>query len=99
MGGSSDVGDVTYATPTAELHVATACLGNVGHTWQMAGQAGSTIGHKGMITAGKAIALSCIRTMHDPEVMKAAREEYIKKSGGKYECPLPDYVKPPIGKY
>ena len=99
MGGSSDVGDVTYATPTAEIHVATACLGNIGHTWQMAGQAGSQIGHKGMLRAGEAIALACIRTMHQPDVISAAREEYIKKSGGKYECPLPDYVMPPIGRY
>ena len=99
MGGSSDVGDVGYATPTAEIHVATACLGNIGHTWQMAGQAGSRIGHKGMLRAAEAIALSCVRTMEQPEVMKAARAEYIKKSGGKYECPLPDYVQPPIGKY
>ena len=99
LGGSSDVGDVGYATPTAEIHVATACLGNIGHTWQMAGQAGSRIGHKGMLRAAEAIALSCVRTMEQPEVMKAARAEYIKKSGGKYECPLPDYVQPPIGKY
>ena len=98
-GGSSDVGDVGYATPTAELHVATACLGNIGHTWQMAGQAGSRIGHKGMLRAGEAIALACIRTMEQPELIEAARAEYIKKSGGKYECPLPDYVVPPIGKY
>ena len=31
--GSTDVGDVGYATPTVMLHVATACLGNVGHSW------------------------------------------------------------------
>ena len=99
LGGSSDVGDVGYATPTAEIHVATACLGNIGHTWQMAGQAGSRIGHRGMLRAAEVIALSCIRTMESPEVMEAARAEYKKKSGGKYECPLPDYVVPPIGKY
>ena len=55
-GGSTDVGDVTYTVPTCELHVASACLGNIGHTWQMAGQAGSSIGHKGLLTAARAIA-------------------------------------------
>jgi aminobenzoyl-glutamate utilization protein B len=99
VGGSSDVGDVGYAAPTAELHVATCCLGNIGHTWQMAGQAGSSIGHKGLLRAGEAIALSCIRTMARPDLIKKAREEYINKSGGKYVCPLPDSVKPPIGRY
>ena len=25
--------------------------------------------------------------------------ELIRKNGGKYRCPLPDYVTPPIGRY
>ena len=25
--------------------------------------------------------------------------ELAKKNGGKYTCPLPEYVQPPIGKY
>ncbi|MBQ8996272.1 MAG: amidohydrolase [Oscillospiraceae bacterium] len=99
MGGSSDVGDVSYATPTCELHVATCCIGNIGHTWQMAGQANSSIGYKGMLTAATAMAYSAITVAQDPEIMQKAREEYIKKSGGRYVCPLPDDVLPPIGRY
>lgn len=37
--GSTDVGDVGYAAPTLNLLVATACVGNVGHSWQMTAQA------------------------------------------------------------
>ena len=99
MGGSSDVGDVSYATPTCELHVATCCIGNIGHTWQMAGQANSIIGYKGMLTAATAMAYSAITVAQDPEIIQKAREEYIKKSGGRYVCPLPDDVLPPIGRY
>ncbi|MDD3253450.1 MAG: amidohydrolase [Lachnospiraceae bacterium] len=97
--GSTDVGDVGYAVPTLELHVATACIGNVGHTWQMTAQAGSELGHKGLLVAAKALALSVIRTMESPEIREAAKAEFVRKTGGVYHCPLPDEVKPPIGRY
>lgn len=97
--GSTDVGDVCYAVPTLNFHVATACIGNVGHTWQMTGQACSSIAHKGLITAAKAMALSAIRTMNRPDVIEKAKQIVLKQNGGSYECPLPDSVKPPIGIY
>ena len=89
--GSTDVGDVGYATPTVMFHVATACLGNVGHSWQNTAFACSGIGMKGMLRAAEVMTLSAIRTMAQPEL--------IRKNGGKYRCPLPDYVTPPIGRY
>ena len=97
--GSRDVGDVGYATPTVNIHVATACFGNVNHSWQNTAQAGSSIGEKGMMTAAKALALMTVRTMEDPELIAEAKEELLEKNGGKYVCPLPETVKPPIGKY
>ena len=97
--GSSDVGDVTYSVPTCELHVACCALGTIFHTWQMAGQAGSPLAHKGLLTAGKAIALSCVRTMLRPDIIEKAKAETLKRNGGKYECPLPDDVMPPVGTY
>ena len=97
--GSTDVGDVGYAAPTLNLNVSTCCIGTVGHTWQMTAQAGSVLGHKGLLTAAKALALSTIRTMESPEVMEAAKAEFVAKTGGVYHCPLPDDVKPPVGRY
>ena len=97
-GGSTDVGDVTYTVPTCELRVATCALGTIGHTWQMAGQAGSVLGHKGLLTAAVAMALSCVRSM-DPELIARAKEETLRRNGGRYVCPLPDDVVPPVGRY
>ena len=97
--GSTDVGDVGYATPTVMFHVATACLGNVGHSWQNTAFACSGIGMKGMLRAAEVMTLSAIRTMEQPELIRKAKEELIGKNGGKYRCPLPDYVTPPIGRY
>ena len=71
----------------------------MGHTWQMTAQAGSVLGHKGLLTAAKALALSTIRTMESPEVMEAAKAEFVAKTGGVYHWPLPDDVKPPVGRY
>ena len=98
-GGSTDVGDVTYTVPTCELRVASACMGNIGHTWQMSGQAGSILAHKALLKAGEAIALCCVRTMLDPEAMEKAKKETLRRNHGKYVCPLPDSVKPPVGIY
>ena len=33
------------------------------------------------------------------DFIEKAKAELLKKNGGKYLCPLPDYVEPPIGKY
>ena len=97
--GSTDVGDVGYAVPTLNLNIATACFGNVGHTWQMTAQAGSRLAHKGLLTAAKMLALSCIRTMERPDVMEAAKKEVAERNGGAYSCPLPESVKPPLETY
>ena len=99
IGGSTDVGDVGYATPTVMFHVATACLGNVGHSWQNTAFACSDIGMKGMLRAAEIMTLAAIRTMDQPAVIAKAREELKQKNGGSYHCPLPDYVTPPIGRY
>ena len=99
ISGSTDVGDVTYVVPTLNFHIATACVGNVGHTWQMTAQSLSSIANKGMLTAAKVMALSAVRTMDKPEIIQKAKEFVLKQNNGAYECPLPNSVKPPIGKY
>ena len=97
--GSTDVGDVGSATPTVSFNIATACLGNVGHSWQNTAFACSDIGFKGMLRAAEVLTLAAIRTMDQPEVIAKAKEELKKKNGGKYQCPLPEYCTPPIGRY
>lgn len=97
--GSTDVGDVGYAVPCLNLNVATCCVGNVGHSWQMVAQSCSPLTHKGLLTAAKAIALSCVRTMDRPDVIEAAKKEVVKRNGGHYTCPLPDSVLPPLDTY
>lgn len=99
LAGSTDVGDVGYATPTLNINMATACIGNVGHSWQMVAQSCSPLAHKGLLTAAKIMALACVRTMDRPDVIEAAKKEVTKRNGGHYTCPLPDSVLPPLDTY
>ena len=59
-GGSTDVGDVSWAVPTAGLRTATWVPGTSAHTWQAVAAGGTSIGQKGMMVAAKTLALSCL---------------------------------------
>ena len=97
--GSTDVGDVGAAVPTLNLLAACSCIGNVGHSWQMTAQAASPIAHKGMLTAAKMLALCAVRTAQRPDIIEKAKEEVRKRNRGRYTCPLPDSVAPPLDTY
>ncbi|MBQ4372362.1 MAG: amidohydrolase, partial [Firmicutes bacterium] len=86
-------------TPTVMLNTATQCLGNVGHSWQNTCFSGSEIGMKGMMLAAEVMALACVRTAADPELIAKAKAELVARNGGRYVCPLPDDVEPPVGRY
>ena len=97
--GSTDVGDVGCAVPCVNLLVATGAIGTTAHTWQFTGQAGSVLGAKGTLTAAKMLSLAAMLTMEDPEAVARAKAEVAERNGGKYTCPLPDDVLPPIDTY
>ena len=96
MPGSTDVGDVSYAIPTAQMGMATAAIGTGAHTWQMTAQVGSSIGHKGMLAVGKALALTAVRLFQDPSIIERAKEEHKQNAPEGYLCPVPDDVKPSL---
>jgi len=96
-GGSTDVADVSYCTPTAQF--CTACSSTVtpAHSWQMTAVQGTSIGLKGMIFAAKTLSLSLLAYFQKPEILTAAREEFTAATGGKkYVSPLPDGLAPPL---
>ena len=96
MPGSTDVGDVSYVTPTAQAMIAGFCIGTAPHTWQVTGQTGSSIGEKGYLKAGEVLALAAAKVIDCPEMAAKAREELVAETGGVYNCPAPDDVLPPI---
>jgi aminobenzoyl-glutamate utilization protein B len=94
-GGSTDVGDVSHITPTAEISTCCQALGTPGHSWQFVVTSGSSIGLKGMMLAAKAMALATWDLETRPDVLQAAREEFEQRMGGKkYVSPLPEGTVP-----
>lgn len=93
--GSTDVGDVGFIALTYYFTAATEAFGTPGHSWYKTGQVNSPIGWKGMLTAGKVIALTAVKVMEDPALLEAAKQEFMEKNGGKYDCPVAGVEKLP----
>jgi len=91
--GSTDVGDISWLVPTAGISSATWVPGTAAHSWQAVAAGGMSIGHKGMMVAAKTMALSIMDCLVNPEMLKNAKEELLKRRGGdqfKYEALLGD---------
>jgi aminobenzoyl-glutamate utilization protein B len=93
--GSTDVGDVSWNVPTALIWATCFANGTPGHSWQQVAQGKSELCHKGMLHAGKAMALAVADIFEKPELLKQARKEFEEKiSQEPYVCPIPSDVKP-----
>lgn len=80
-GGSTDVGDVSYAVPTVGMRAATWVPGTPGHSWQAVACGGTEIGTKGMMVAAKAMSLTAYDLYTSPELIQKAKEEFIRNKG------------------
>ena len=95
---SSDVGDVSWNCPVAQVNVATMPAGLAMHSWQVVSCGKSSVAHKGMLYAAKVMAGSVIDALTDESIVREAKEEMNCRTGGaKYVCPIPENVKPYIG--
>lgn len=87
--GSTDVGDVSWQCPTAQIHVAAWPNGSPGHSWQNVSCGHTEIGHKAAIHAGKVLAASAIDLLTQPELLSDAKAEFQKRTRSGYVCPIP----------
>ena len=95
--GSTDVGDVSWVTPTGQITTACSALGTPGHSWQIVAQGRMGIGHRGMLYAGKVMALAVQEFMQSPELVRQAKDEFKRRrSAVDYKSPIPDGLKPPL---
>lgn len=93
--GSTDVGDVSWIVPTVQCVTACMAIGTPFHTWQLVAQGGTSIGHKGMLHAGKILAATALEVILNPELLQAAKDELATRLNGEaYVCPIPKEVKP-----
>ncbi|SIN66328.1 aminobenzoyl-glutamate utilization protein B [Parasphingorhabdus marina DSM 22363] len=83
--GSTDVGDVSFATPTVGVRTATWVPGTSAHSWQSSAASGMSIGFKGTELAAKAMTLAAIELYTNPDLRSEARAAFDEARG-------PDYV-------
>ncbi len=82
--GSTDVGDVSYATPTVGLRTATWVPGSSAHSWQSTAASGMSIGFKGQQVAAKALTLAAVELFLNPGLREQARLEFEQARGPDY---------------
>jgi aminobenzoyl-glutamate utilization protein B len=78
---STDLADVSWNVPTAQVVAATFVPGVPAHSWQATACAGGTIGVKGMMVAAKTMALTTVDLFSDPSHIQKAKAEFDKKRG------------------
>lgn len=90
--GTTDVGDISWVTPTATLVTASYVPGTQGHTWQSAATSGTSIGDKGALVAAKTMAHAAATLFLDPALIAKAKKEFEDRRGPnfKYQSLLGD---------
>ncbi len=91
MGGSTDVGDVSFVVPTIRLGATVAPKGTPWHSWAVVACGGMSIGHKGMIYAAKALSMTMVDLFEDEELRKKVKEEFNTRKGDyTYKALIPE---------
>ena len=95
-GGSTDVGDVSWNVANINLSVTTAPKDTPWHSWAVVACGGMSIGHKGMVYASKAMAMTMTDLFENPKLVEKVKAEYKERKGETvYKAIVPDGP-PPI---
>ncbi len=78
--GSSDVGNVSVLVPTIHPAVAIAPRDITPHTPGFAEAAASEAGHQGLVDGAKAMAMTVVDLIAQPEAMQKVKEEFVSEN-------------------
>ena len=93
--GSTDVGDVSWIVPTAQVIAACQALGTPGHSWQLTAQGKTPYAHKGMVHVAKVMAGTAVDVLRNPDLLAQAKADHqARLARTPYDCPLPAGMKP-----
>lgn len=91
VGGSTDVGDVSYIVPEISLGAVTAPVGSPWHSWVVVACGGMSIGHKGMLFASKSLGTTMVDLFEDEALRAKIKAEFIKRKGSEvWKAMLPE---------
>ncbi len=97
MGGSTDVGDVSWVVPTVQAYGPTLAIGTQLHTWQVVSQGKSPLAHKGMVTTAKVMAATGLAAIQSEQLREAAWADLKRRRKGiDYTSPMPEGTEPPV---
>lgn len=95
--GSTDVGDVSYQCPTAQIHMAVWPNHVPCHSWQVVSCNKTPLAHRATVHAGKVLCAAAIDLIEQPELLEQAKAEFRKRTAEGYTCPIPaDAVPAPL---
>ncbi len=77
--GSSDIGNVSQIVPTIHPYIRVSDESIPGHSKQFAKASSSEKGHEAMINAAKALAMTAIDVLTNPDLVKAMKKEFESK--------------------
>ncbi len=80
-GGSTDVADVSWVTPTVGMRSAVWVPGTPAHSWQAVAAGGTTMATKGGVVAAKSLALTGAALFREPALIEKAKAELDQKRG------------------
>jgi len=76
-GGSTDMANVSHEVPAVHAYIAICKPGEAtGHSREFAKATLTEAGHKGLTDGAKALAMTAIDIFTDPDLLKAAKEEF-----------------------
>lgn len=97
FGFSTDVGDVSWNTPTMGCGMPTMPQGVSIHTWAATACHGMSIGLKGAVNAARVLAATGIDILTNPELRQAARADFTSRVKDRpYISPLGPEIKHPL---
>jgi aminobenzoyl-glutamate utilization protein B len=97
IGGSTDVGDISWQYPTANFTASTWAPGSSAHSWQSTAFSGMSIGRKGMLVAAKTLTLTVLDIVQDPTQVKLARDAFERRRAGTtYRSRVPESQGAPL---
>ncbi len=88
--GSTDVGDVSWQTPTVQVNTACFAFGSPGHSVQNNRSAGSPFGEKAMMQAAEIMRKTAIALYEDEELLARAKAEFEEKTKEGFVSPIPE---------
>ncbi len=94
-GGSTDVAEVSWITPTVGFSVTTAAAGIPWHSWATSASHGTEGSTRGAQVAARVLALTAVELMSDSTLLEEARSSFQEGTGGRpYVSPVPGDQKP-----